>query len=108
MVLEFSIDGGTTFNDITTGGNAFITGGYTGPISTSFASPIAGRQAWNGTNPGSPAYITSSINMPAAALGQNVILKWRMASDNSVAATGSWVDDVSIANPVCQSAVAAR
>ena len=54
VVLEFSIDGGATFNDITTGGNAFITGGYTGPISTSFASPIAGRQAWNGTNPGSP------------------------------------------------------
>ena len=42
--------------------------------------------------------------MPAAALGQNVILKWRMTSDNSVAATGAWVDDVSIANPVCQPA----
>ena len=42
-----------------------MTGGYTGPISTSFASPIAGRNAWNGTNPGSPAYITSTVTLPA-------------------------------------------
>ncbi len=42
--------------------------------------------------------------MPAAANGQMVQLKWRMASDNSVAATGSWVDDVVISNPVCESA----
>ena len=95
MVLESSINGGGTWDDITTGGNAFITGGYTGPISTAFASPIAGRQAWNGTNPGNPAYVSSSINMPASTLGQpSVMLRWRMASDNSVAATGVRLDDV--------------
>ncbi len=44
VVLEFSINGGATWTDITTGGNAFISGGYTGPISTAFESPIAGRQ----------------------------------------------------------------
>ena len=105
VVLEFSTNGGSTWTDITDGGNAFISGGYTGPISTAFASPIAGRQAWNGTNPGSPAYVTSVINTPTAANGQaNVQLRWRMASDNSVAATGVRVDDISIANPLCEAA----
>ncbi len=33
-----------------------------------------------------------------------VQLKWRMASDNSVAATGSWIDDVVLQNPVCEPA----
>ncbi len=67
VVLEFSTNGGATWTDITTGGNAFISGGYTGAISTAFASPIGGRQAWNGN---SGAYINSSINTPAAANGQ--------------------------------------
>ncbi len=101
-VLEFSTNGGGTWDDITTGGNAFISGGYTSAISTAFMSPISGRQAWNGTSPGSPAYVASSINMPAATNGMpSVQLRWRMASDNSVAATGVRVDDISLANPVC-------
>ncbi|MDQ6654929.1 MAG: dockerin type I repeat-containing protein, partial [Verrucomicrobiota bacterium] len=97
MVLEISINGGA-FADITTGGNAFIVGGYTGVISSSFSSPIAGRMAWNGNSSG---YITSTINLPAAANGQNVKLRWRMASDNSVAATGVMIDDVTISSAVC-------
>ncbi len=101
VVLEVSVNGGA-FADITTGGNAFIAGGYTGPISTSFASPIAGRQAWNGNSGG---YITSTIKLPVAANGQNAQLKWRMATDNSVAATGVRIDDISISNAVCEAAL---
>ena len=91
--------------DITTGGNAFIAGGYNSTISSSFGSPIAGRQAWSGTSSG---YIDSTINMPAAANGQNVQLKWRMASDNSVAVTGVRIDNIVISNTtfVCNTACA--
>ena len=89
-VLEISI-GGVAFVDITTGGNTFLSGGYNATISSSFGSPIAGRRAWSGLSGGttaSPTYITSSINLPTAANGQNVQLKWRAATDNSVAASG--------------------
>jgi hypothetical protein len=99
-VLEISINGGA-FADIITAGGTFVAGGYTGPISTSFMSPIAGRQAWNGNSGG---YITSTVTLPPAANGQMVNLKWRMASDNSVAVVGVMIDDISISNPVCDSA----
>ena len=92
VVLEISINGGA-FQDITTGGNAFIAGGYTGPISTAFGNPIGGRQAWSGT---SSTYITSTINLPAAANGQSVKLRWRAATDNSVSATGVRIDGVTV------------
>ena len=84
MVLEISINGGA-FNDITTGGNAFIAGGYTRTIDSTFGSPIAGRLAWSGLSGGTtaaPTYITSTINLPAAAAGQPIKLRWRAATDN--------------------------
>jgi hypothetical protein len=100
MVLEISIDGGA-FADITTG-NAFLSGGYNGTLSSSFGNPLAGRSAWTGTSAG---YVTSSINLPAAALGHNVQLKWRMASDNSVSSTGVRIDSIIISRSsyVCSS-----
>ena len=94
-VLEISINGGA-FTDIVTAGGSFVTGGYTGAISTAFSSPIAGRQAWSGISGGgaSPVYITTTANLPSSAAGQPVVLRWRVASDSSVAATGQWIDDV--------------
>lgn len=113
MVLEISINGGA-FSDITTGGNNFIVGGYTSTISTGFGSPIAGRPAWTGLSSGSnaaPTYITSTINLPAAANGQNVQLKWRAATDDSVIAGGAAgvrIDTITIDNfsYVCPSCTA--
>ncbi len=86
-VLEISINGGA-FADIVTAGGSFVTGGYTGTISTAFSSPIAGRMAWEGPGGG---YITSTVNLPAAANGQNIVLRWRNATDNSVLVTGGGV-----------------
>jgi subtilisin-like proprotein convertase family protein len=91
MVLEISINGGA-FNDITTGGNAFIAGGYTRTIDATFGSPIAGRLAWSGLSGGTtatPTYITSTINLPAAAAGQPIKLRFRAATDNSAVAAGA-------------------
>jgi len=100
-VLEISINGGA-FTDIITAGGSFVNGGYNGTISVSFLSPIAGRQAWTGLSGGSvstPAYVNTVVNLPAAAQGQPVKLRWRCATDCSTSATGNsgqWVDDVSI------------
>ena len=95
MVLEMAIGAGA-FQDIITAGGSFVSGGYNATISTAFASPIAGRMAWSGTSAG--GYIDTAVNLPAAANGQMVQFRWRMASDNSVAATGVNVDDVVILN----------
>ncbi len=89
-VLEISINGGA-FSDIVSAGGSFVTGGYTGLISASFGSPIAGRSAWTGTQ---SSFLTTTANLPAAAIGQPVKLRLRMASDSSVSGTGWRVDTV--------------
>ena len=100
-VLEIKIGAGA-FTDIVTAGGTFVTGGYTGTLSSSFGSPLGGRSAWTGVSAGTgaaPAYITTTINLPAAAAGQNIQLRWRSASDDSVIATGLagwWVDTLSV------------
>jgi hypothetical protein len=106
MVLEISINGGA-FTDIITAGGSFVAGGYVGTISSGFSSPLAGRQAWSGLSGGStttPAYITTTVNLPAAAGGQSIRLKWRAATDSSVAAAGQAgvrVDTISMNTLVC-------
>lgn len=91
MVLEIKIGAGA-YTDILAAGGSFVSGGYNNSISTSFNSPIAGRQAWSGTSAG--GYIDSVVNLPPAANGQNIKLRWRMASDSSVSSTGVNIDDV--------------
>ena len=96
-VLEISINGGA-YQDIITAGGSFVAGGYTGLISSAFGSPIAGRNAWTGSSGG---FVTTTVNMPVASSGQPCILKFRMASDNSVAAVGWRVDNFSVSQPAC-------
>ena len=93
-VLEYSTDGGSNWTDVITGGGSFVSGGYNATISTSFSSPIAGRQAWSGTSVG--GYVDSVVNLPASLNGQSVKFRWIMASDSSVASTGIWIDDVQV------------
>jgi len=87
-VLEISVDGGV-FTDILAAGGSFARGGYNATISSSYSSPLAGRQAWSGSSGG---FITTTANLPAAVAGHSVQLRWRFGSDVSVASTGWWVD----------------
>lgn len=103
-VLEISIGGGA-FSDIVTAGGSFVTGGYNATISTIFSSPIAGRAAWSGTSAG---FVPTRVNLPAAAVGQTVVLRFRVATDVSAAAAepnGQWIDNVLVIGnaSVCQS-----
>ncbi len=101
MVLEISnptVNAGA-YQDIINAGGSWVSGGYNATISTSFSSPIAGRQAWSGS---SGSYIDTVVNLPANANGNSVQFRWRMASDSSVASTGVNVDDVQVlAGNVC-------
>lgn len=93
-VLEIKIGAGA-FADILTAGGSFVSGGYNGTISSSFSNPLAGRSAWTGSSAG---YITTTVNLPAAAAGQSIQLRWVCGTDTSVAGTGWRIDTVSIAD----------
>ncbi len=92
-VVEISTDGGTTWADI--GVANYILNGYNKTISTSFSSPIAGRQAFSGNSNG---FIESRVSLTPYANQADVRLRWRFASDNSVSAVGWYVDDIMIRN----------
>ncbi len=95
-VLEIQI-GTNGFADILAAGGSFVTNGYNRTLASTFEddNPLANRQAWSGNSGG---YITAIVNLPMAAAGGNIVLKWRCATDtgNSYGSVGWWVDTVSI------------
>ena len=91
-VLELKIGAGA-FQDILAAGGSFASGGYNGTLNSSFSNPLGGRQAWTGSSGG---YITTTVNLPLAASGQSIQLRWRRGSDSSVSATGWRVDTISL------------
>ena len=88
-VVEISTDGGSTWDDL---GPAMTVNGYSGSISSSFGSPIGGRQAFTGA---APSYQETVADLSAWA-GASALIRFRMASDESVGSTGWYVDDVSV------------
>jgi hypothetical protein len=92
-VLEISINGGP-FTDILAAGGSFETGGYNGSIGVT-DSVLTGRQAWTGTSNG---FITTKVNLPAAAFGMNAQFRWRTAYDTGTnpANGGMRIDTLSV------------
>jgi hypothetical protein len=98
-VLEIKIGAGA-FQDILAAGGSFASGGYDDALlnfsgCSATPNPLALRPAWNGAS----AYRTTVVNLPAAAAGQTIQLRWRFGSDCSVAPTGTqgWrVDTISM------------
>ncbi|HIF94381.1 MAG TPA: choice-of-anchor B family protein, partial [Myxococcales bacterium] len=100
-VAEYSSNGGVSWTDL----GSLITQTtytYTGPISTSFSNPIAGRQAYEGSSGG---YVQTLADLSSLA-GQSIQIRFRMASDTSVSSTGWHVDDVVIGSTVSLSSAA--
>jgi len=89
-VLEVSFDDGQTFQDVLAAGGTFVVGGYNGTINSCCGNPLAGRQAWTGNSGG---FIDSMVSLPGCS---QLILRWRMGTDSSVAGEGWRVDDVGI------------
>ncbi|HET7626252.1 MAG TPA: trypsin-like peptidase domain-containing protein [Verrucomicrobiae bacterium] len=96
-VLDIKI-GANAFTDILAAGGSFASGGYNQVIATGYSNPLAGRRAWSGT---SGRFLTTIVNLPAAASGKNIQFRWRCGTDKSVGG-GSWyVDNVAVSAPVC-------
>ncbi|MBN8722821.1 MAG: S8 family serine peptidase [Acidobacteria bacterium] len=93
-VLEISLNGGA-FQDIIAAGGSFASAGYNGTLNNTSQNPIRGRMAWTG-NAGS--FLLTTVNLPASAVGQMVTLRFLVASDESVAAVGWNIDDITLLN----------
>jgi photosystem II stability/assembly factor-like uncharacterized protein len=92
-VLEISING-APFVDVISAGGTFVSGGYNAAIGST-DSVLTGRQAWTGNSNG---FITTVVNLPSSAHGQNAQLKWRTAYDTGTnpAGGGMRIDTISV------------
>ncbi|MGA2748288.1 MAG: S8 family serine peptidase [Verrucomicrobiota bacterium] len=107
-VLDINIGASGAFEDIVAAGGSFVTGGYTGSIQTESPGadedPLALRNAWTGTTSG---FISTVINLPAAAQGKSIQLEWICGTDYGnellTGVGGWWIDNllVSQTNYVC-------
>jgi len=98
-VVEYSSDSGSSWTDL---GPQMTQNGYSGTISGSFSSPISNRSAFEGNGGG---YQQTQVDLSAQA-GQDIRIRFRMASDTSVSGSGWYVDDVHIGSQVLLSSVA--
>ena len=102
FVLEVSapnISGGD-FLDITDShvGGSFVSGGYTGTLSTKANNPLAGRMAWSSNSGG---YIDTVINLGPNLAGQTATFRFRMGTDEATAAPGVHIDNLVFTGASC-------
>ncbi|MGH2657149.1 MAG: M4 family metallopeptidase, partial [Actinomycetota bacterium] len=88
-VLEYSINGGTTWIDA---GSLLTHGGYPGTIATGFGNPLAGRQAFVRESNG---YISSRADLSSLA-GEDFRIRFRIGTDDIIDDFGWFVDDIRI------------
>jgi hypothetical protein len=90
-MVEISLNGGTTWNDVTAFG---VNPGYTGALFVGSDNPLAGRQAYSGVSPGFPALAPVTLNFGTLFAGLTVQMRFRVGTDAAVAQAGWIIDDV--------------
>jgi hypothetical protein len=99
FVLDVSVNGGPWLDVIDPSvGGSFVTGGYTGELDPTTFNPLAGRLAWTGNSGG---YISTVINLGPIVNGQTIRLRFRMGTDEAVAAPGVRIDTLNITGSPC-------
>ncbi|MEZ5208145.1 MAG: hypothetical protein R2690_14495 [Acidimicrobiales bacterium] len=87
-VLEYSLNGGAWLD----AGSRITENGYNGTVTSGFANPLAGRQAWTKFTWGFQA-----VRVDLSSFGgQNVRFRWRLGTDNEAAASIWNIDDVQV------------
>ncbi len=97
-VLDIQI-GGNPWQDILDAGGSFISGGYNdGLIDGCCSNPLAGRRAWSGRSGigSTPVFVDTIVRLPAAAAGNQVKFRWRVATDNGTFKEGQYIDDIAV------------
>jgi Zn-dependent metalloprotease len=100
--VEYSVDGGSHWYDAgaasaVTGKALLVNGGYNGTITNTDAypyyadpNPLKGKKAFVGSSHG---WTSSRLDL-SPLKGKSVLLRWRIASDDSVGSLGWFVDNV--------------
>ncbi|MGD1084971.1 MAG: S8 family serine peptidase [Verrucomicrobiota bacterium] len=100
-VLEIKIGAGS-FTDILAAGGTFLQNGYNMTSDEEADDPgnqFPGRAVWSGVSGpySTNSYITTIVQLPPAAAGQSVQLKWRLGTDDNNEYrpfVGWWVDSI--------------
>ena len=91
-VVEISDDGGATWTDL---GSQMTQNGYPYTIGTGANSPLAGRPAFTGDSGG---WLETRATLTPWA-DKVIRIRFRQATDSSVARDGWWVDDILVGQP---------
>ncbi|WP_428267231.1 M36 family metallopeptidase [Haliangium sp.] len=89
-VIELSVDGGASWRDVSTYADA----AYSGAISPLSLSPLAGRAGYVGRNASWPATDVVTLDFGTQLAGEEVRLRFRIATDDVVGAPGWEIDDL--------------
>jgi hypothetical protein len=106
-VLEYSIDGGATWQDILEEAgdiddvgfsvpadpDRFLEGGYDHSLSACCDNPLPHRAAWSGESGGWDRVVADLADFA----GATVRFRWRFGADDRIGREGWWVDDVELA-----------
>ena len=92
-IVEASTDGGSNWTQLPD--TAMTTLPYDGSVSTCCSNPIASQNAWCGD----PRDWTHTVVDLTAYAGQNVMVRFRLATDSSVSKEGWYIDDVRVITP---------
>ena len=95
-VLELSLDGGVTWQDV----SAWVDPGYDGVITAESGNPLGGRPAWAAMSDGYPALMTRTLDFGDQLAGQSFRLRFRLATDAAVGSAGWEIDNISVAGIV--------
>jgi hypothetical protein len=92
-MIEISLNGGTTWSDVTAFG---VNPGYTGPLFVGSDNPLAGRQAYSAASPGFPARNAVSLNFGTVFAGLTVQVRFRIGTDAGASTVGWNIDDIEV------------
>ena len=92
-VVEVSLNGGTTWSDVTAFG---VNPGYTGAVAAGGGNPITGRQAYAAMSTGYPALNQVSLDFGKVFAGLSVLVRFRIGTDVAVGAPGWNIDDIEV------------
>jgi hypothetical protein len=94
-ILEIAI-GAQPYQEITQAGGSFAKDGYNTTLSD--RNPLGPRRAWSGPSGG---WLPVVVNLPPAAAGQTIQLRWHFASVSGQTNGGWYVDSVLVTEPIC-------
>lgn len=95
-VIEYSIDDGATWEDI----SALANPGYVGTLSAQANNPLGNRMGYGGNSRAWPEYEPVSLDIGTALAGKQFRIRFRIGTDDNTGAAGWSVDEIAFSGIV--------